>query len=279
MIEGTYTESEAKAELETFKGVRRIQVSLVLNSQCQDWEAFSAKYTNLWAGKEVLETMVKSFTKETKKKRGDISDDESDGGSKPVPPVILSHLKQANAWLNRMQRNPSPMDQLPTHTATVRIEEEEFHPKWYVMNASLDSMIDIPVTNYTIIFLDCQYELDTEKASSKTDKALTPKLLETFIENVKSVTTATHWSLIIFCGFKQQNDFLEVCEKSCSLGASRFFWKRERNPNHMQNYVNTKERLNNIEAGLVAYHCNREKGDPTGGRQDWQVNSESLVRK
>eukprot|EP00854_Cymbomonas_tetramitiformis_P011484 gene11484-13573_t len=177
VIEGTYTESEAKAELETFKGVRRIQVSLVVNSQCEDWGAFHAKYTNLWAGKEVLETMVK------------------------------------------MQRNPTAMDKLPTHIATVRIEDEEFHPKWYVMKASLDSMIDVPVTNYTLIFLDCQYELDTEKASSKTDKALTPKMLELFIENI---------------------------------------------------YVNTKERLNNIEAGLVAYHCNREKGDPTRGRQDWQ---------
>ncbi|KAK3279685.1 hypothetical protein CYMTET_12441 [Cymbomonas tetramitiformis] len=90
---------------------------------------------------------------------------------------------------------------------------------------------DIPRLPFTGAVIDCNYALDKETIPD----AMTKEDVQTFLESFNAKTTAPAWTVAFFCGFVQQNDFLEVIDNYCSGRAERFFWHKQNvhmNPNN-----------------------------------------------
>ncbi|KAK3250333.1 hypothetical protein CYMTET_40273 [Cymbomonas tetramitiformis] len=139
-------------------------------------------------------------------------------------------------------------DDEPTHQTDVPM-----FPRWKIVKGSMGDLKDIPRLPFTGTIIDCNYALDKEK----TPDAMTKEEVQTFLESFNAKTTAPAWTVAIFCGFVQQNDFLEVIGNYCSGRAERFFWHKANV--HMN--PNKSVRYNDVECGVLGYHV---KSDAAG---------------
>ncbi|KAK3274850.1 hypothetical protein CYMTET_16989 [Cymbomonas tetramitiformis] len=147
----------------------------------------------------------------------------------------------------------------PTHLRDVTM-----FPRWKIVKGSMNDLKDIPRLPFTGAVIDCNYALDKEK----TPDAMTKEEVQTFLESFNAKTTAPAWTVAFFCGFVQQNDFLEVIDNYCSGRAERFWWHKQNV--HMN--PNKSVRYNDIECGVLGYHVKSDAQGESSKKPEWMFN-------
>ena len=279
------TLNEGQAVISQFKKERQVQKFLVSATGVETWEEVKTALTPYWTSQDKIEGLIGCLsTQKGGARRGAVA----------VPLQIIRYVENAKEHINQSSQ-PDNLSRLHLQSVTVKVdkklsvpapvagddgalaqhdlsEEEPTHekvtikPQWKVVQADIlgRGLKGIPKLNYTGCILDCVYGMDKEKSP----KALTKEGLQKFLEDFNSKTTAPAWTFSIFCGFAQQNDFLEVIDGFCSGRAERFFWKKENC--HMN--PNKKVRYNNVEVGVTGFHMKAKEADPeieAVNRPDW----------
>ncbi|KAK3233681.1 hypothetical protein CYMTET_56038 [Cymbomonas tetramitiformis] len=247
-----------------FKKERMVQKHLVSAAGLQTWDAFKAE------------------------------GERAGGGSGEVPHAILNYVENARANLAEAQapraahiqglqqievkvdiklyreaRTDGPVPKVPGEAG---LEEDEpthlqdvtMFPRWKIVKNSMNDMKDVPRLPFTGTIIDCNYALDKEK----TPDAMTKEEVQPFLESFNAKTTAPAWTIAIFCGFVQQNDFLEVIDNYCSGRAERFFWHKQgvkMNPNKSVRY-------NDVEFGVLGYHVKSDAQGESSKKPEWMFN-------
>ena len=168
-------------------------------------------------------------------------------GAVQVPPGIITYVEQAKENMRRGAEAPASTEKLNLSYVTVEVErrltmearmtgpevpvygegglnEDEptvervtVKPRWKAYKASYADLKDLPRLMYTGVIFDCVYLLDKEKSPD----ALTKPELQKFMEDFDAKTASPCWTIAVFCGFAQQNDFLEAIDGRLLLGARR----------------------------------------------------------
>ncbi|KAK3235815.1 hypothetical protein CYMTET_53999 [Cymbomonas tetramitiformis] len=269
-----------------FKKERMVQKHLVSAAGLQTWDEFKAEFTPYWSSQEKIESLIGCLPSTQGGARR--------GGSGEVPHAILNYVENARANLKEAQApraahiqglqqievkvdiklyreartdGPEPKvpgeagleDDEPTHETDVPM-----FPRWKIVKGSMNDMKDVPRLPFTGTIIDCNYALDKEK----TPDAMTKEEVQPFLESFNAKTTAPAWTIAIFCGFVQQNDFLEVIDNYCSGRAERFFWHKANvnmNPNKACCY-------NDVECGVLGYHVKSNAQMESSKKPEWMSN-------
>ncbi|KAK3251308.1 hypothetical protein CYMTET_39327 [Cymbomonas tetramitiformis] len=279
------TLNEGQAVISQFKKERQVQKFLVSATGVETWEEVKTALTPYWTSQDKIEGLIGCLsTQKGGARRGAVA----------VPLQIIRYVENAKEHINQSSQ-PDNLSRLHLQSVTVKVdkklsvpapvagddgalaqhdlsEEEPTHekvtikPQWKVVQGDVNGrgLKGIPKLNYTGCILDCVYGMDKEKSPN----AFTKEGLQKFLGDFNSKTTAPAWTFSIFCGFAQQNDFLEVIDGFCSGRAERFFWKKENC--HMN--PNKKVRYNNVEVGVTGFHMKAKEADPeieAVNRPDW----------
>jgi len=265
-LEKQKTLNEVGEMVSQFKKERLVQRHLVSAAGVQDWEAFKAEFKEHWSSQAKIESLITCLPVQRGGARR---------GTVQIPAQILRYVINArnNLKLQNLPaatvipgvssvtvevqrklvteaRTEGPEPLLPGE-AEAAAEEPKFEmvkvkPQWKVVQAGLEDLGPIPRLKYCGVILDCVYQLDKEKSPD----ALTKAELLAFLEAFDAKTTSEAWSICVFCGFAQQNDFLEVIDKFCSGRAERFVWHKQ--GVHMN--PNKSVRFCDYEVGVLGYH-------------------------
>eukprot|EP00854_Cymbomonas_tetramitiformis_P013136 gene13136-15508_t len=119
-------------------------------------------------------------------------------------------------------------------------------PAYMILQDNLTKMETIPKLNYVGVIVDCVYEMDHEDVTNKLSEADLIKFIDAFA----ALTTSPGWSIIIFCGFAQQSNFLKILESKCNGGAQRIWWHKK----NAQVSINKNIGYNVLEAAVIAFH-------------------------
>ncbi|KAK3246033.1 hypothetical protein CYMTET_44419 [Cymbomonas tetramitiformis] len=277
---------EGDLMISQFKKERMVQKHLVSAAGLETWDEFKDEFTLYWSSQEKIESLIGCLPSTQGGARR--------GGAGEVPHAILNYVENARANLKEAQapsaahiqglqqievkvdiklyreaRTDGPEakvageagleDDEPTHQENVPML-----PRWKIVKGSMNDMKDVPRLPFTGTIIDCNYELDKEK----TPDAMTKKEVQPFLESFNAKTTSPAWTVAIFCGFAQQNDFLEVIDNYCSGRAERFFWHKANV--HMN--PNKSVRYNDVECGVLGYHVKSDAQGESSKKPEWVFN-------
>ena len=270
-----------------FKKERLVQKHLVSAAGLDSWEAFKDEFTAYWSSQEKIESLIACLPVAT---RGGAR-----RGAGEVPLAILNYVENARANLReaaepsathieglqevtvevpiamyREARTTGPEPAVQGEAELGQDEPEEeiktMKPRWKIVKNTFEDLTAIPRLPLTGAIIDGNYALDKEK----TPNAMTKESVKKFLEDFNAKTTYPAWTVVFFCGFVQQNDFLEVVDNYCSGRAERFFWHKQ--SVHMN--PNKSVRFNDLECGVLGYHVKSGSSGETFKKPQWMSNFE-----
>ncbi|KAK3243485.1 hypothetical protein CYMTET_46864 [Cymbomonas tetramitiformis] len=249
---------EAGNLITQFKKERQVQKHLVAATGAQTWEEVKEMLGAHYCSQAKVESLIACLPSQKGGARR---------GAVQVPPGIITYVEQAKENVRRGAEAPASTERLNL-SVTVK-------PRWKVYKASYADMKELPRLMYTGVIFDCVYQLDKEKSPD----ALTKQELQKFLEDFDAKTASPCWTIAVFCGFAQHNDFLEVIDGFCTGRAERFFLQKQNC--HMN--PNKTVRFNDIEVGVFGFHMKRgsdpeASGEGEARRVDWMKNFDSNER-
>jgi len=288
IIEKQITSKEGGNMISQFKKERMVQKHLVAAAGLETWEDFKDEFTAYWSSQEKIEGLIGCLPVAA---RGGAR-----RGAGEVPAAIFNYVENARANLKEAEQpsatfieglhqvevlvdvklyreartqGPEPamegegelQGDEPTH-----LEDVTMFPQWKVVKSSFEDLTAIPRLPMTGAIIDGNYALDKEK----TPNAMTKEAVKKFLEDFNSKTTAPAWTVCFFCGFVQQNDFLEVVDNYCSSRAERFFWHKQ----GVKMNANKLVRFNDLECGVLGYHVKTNAAGTVFKKPQWMCNFE-----
>ncbi|KAK3241315.1 hypothetical protein CYMTET_48908 [Cymbomonas tetramitiformis] len=250
IIDKEISVKEGGQMISQFKKERMVQKHLVSAAGLQTWDEFKDEFTPYWSSQEKIESLIGCLQ-------------SAKGGARRGIEV------KVDIKLYREARTDGPQpkvageagleDDEPTHQTDVPML-----PRWKIVKGSMNDLKDIPRLPFTGTIIDCNYALDKEK----TPDAMTKEEVQPFLESFNAKTTAPAWTVAIFCGFVQQNDFLEVIDNYCSGRAERFFWHK----GNVHMNPNKSVRYNDVECGVLGYHVKSDAQGESSKKPEWMFN-------
>ena len=122
--------------------------------------------------------------------------------------------------------------------------------------------------NYTVLFLDVYYAMETAKPG---EPGMTKDLLMDLVNKFKMITTASHFSVIIFCSLQQIGAFLAVLRTQLNISPDQAIWHRN---NALQTNQHASGFTSSAEGLVFGFHdANTYQSSPgaVGIKADWQT--------
>ena len=158
---------------------------------------------------------------------------------------------------------PTPVVEVGDEPPEVEYETKSLKPAYMILEDELTKMETIPKLNYVGVIVDCVYEMDYEEVTNKLSEAELIKFIDAFA----ALTTAPDWSVVIFCGFAQQSNFLKILESKCNGGAQRIWWHKK----NASVGANKNIRYNVLEAAVIAFHMADVEPGVQSTRKSWMA--------
>ena len=158
---------------------------------------------------------------------------------------------------------PTPVVEVGDEPPEVEYETKSLKPAYMILEDELTKMETIPKLNYVGVIVDCVYEMDYEEVANRLSEAELIKFIDAFA----ALTTAPDWSVVIFCGFAQQSNFLKILESKCNGGAQRIWWHKK----NASVGANKNVRYNVLEAAVIAFHMADVEPGVQSTRKSWMA--------
>jgi hypothetical protein len=119
--------------------------------------------------------------------------------------------------------------------------------------------------NFTVLLLDVYYAMDSAKSG---EAGMTAEALKSLLHKFMTITTAKHFTVIVFCSIQQQGPFLKVLRDQLNIAPENGIW-------HRTNAVLTNQHAHGFTScaeGLVFGFHDATQSSPsaTGTKAEWQ---------
>jgi len=209
---------------------------------------------------------------------------KQDIASKQVEIKGKALLKEHKEQYNKVRCDPNATEEDMSKAGEEYAKQAERMPvpSWYLevpvecrrsLNGNLHIVVEedylnnqwknVPIDlNYTCLFLDIWY--GGMPSTNAAEPELSQDDFKKLVNHFKSITTATNFTIVCFCGFKQVWPFFETLKEITNITPEICFWTKLRNKRN--NIV--KKHCNDIETFLIGYH---QVGATEGGvKAVWQ---------